>query len=242
MSRNTNSQYNLPAIGKKIAYKANRDGIAERFSDPAVQKSIEVDRARISYSDRLLHDVELTLVNTAKPHDAHPVYRLQSVPGSGKILRLVRLYEIHDIARFPRGQDFVSYCRLVNCAKASAGKRYGPSGTQIGHAYVQWAFSEAAVLFLRDHPAGQKSLARLEKKQGQGQAFTVLAQQLARAVYDMLTRDPGGDMTTCLHGEGSGGGEPVASLGHEGLSRAPVLCTEARTASRNAQEHIGAWP
>ena len=39
----TNSQYNLPEIGKKIAYKANRDGVAERFPDPAVPKSIAVD-------------------------------------------------------------------------------------------------------------------------------------------------------------------------------------------------------
>src|SRR5262249_15099561 len=31
--QNTNSQYNLPEIGKKIAYKANRQGVAERFSD-----------------------------------------------------------------------------------------------------------------------------------------------------------------------------------------------------------------
>src|SRR5712691_3015455 len=45
---NTNSQYTLPAIGKKIAYKANRDGVAERFADPAVQKSIEVDLALIT--------------------------------------------------------------------------------------------------------------------------------------------------------------------------------------------------
>jgi len=29
--QNTNSQYNLPEIGKKIAYKANREGVAERF-------------------------------------------------------------------------------------------------------------------------------------------------------------------------------------------------------------------
>jgi len=240
--QNTNSQYNLPAIGKKIAYKANRDGIAERFSDPAVQKSIAVDLALIRYDDRLLNDVELTIVNTAKQHDAHTLYRLQSVPGIGKILRLVMLYEIHDLARFPRVQDFVSSCRLVKCAKESAGKRYGPSGTKIGNAYLKWAFSEAAVLFLRDNPAGQKYLARLEKKHGQGKAFTVLAQKLARAVYYMLTRDTVFDMTTFLHGEGSGVGEPVASLGHDGLSREPVLCNPALTASRNAHEHIGAWP
>ncbi len=43
--QNTNSQYNLPEIGKKLAYKANRDGVVERFSDPAVQKSVEVDSA-----------------------------------------------------------------------------------------------------------------------------------------------------------------------------------------------------
>jgi transposase len=186
--QNTNSQYNLPAIGKKIAYKANRDGVAERFADPAVQKSIEVDLALITYDDELLRDVELTLVNTAKHHDANTLYLLQTVPGIGKILSLVLLYEIHDIDRFPRVQDFVSYCRLVKCAKESAGKRLGTSGTKIGNAHLKWAFSEAAVLFLRDHPPAQKSLARLEKKHDKGKALTVLAHKLARAVYYMLKR------------------------------------------------------
>ena len=110
--QNTNSQYNLPAIGKKIAYKTNRDGVAERFADPAVQKSIEVDLALITYYDELLRDVERTILKTAKHHDANTLYLLQTVPGIGKILSLVWLYEIHDINRFPRIQDFVSYCRL----------------------------------------------------------------------------------------------------------------------------------
>jgi len=113
---------------------------------------------------------------------------LQTVPGIGKILRLVLLYEIHDVHRFPRVQDFVSYCRLVKCARESAGKRYGTSGTKIGHAHLKWAFSEAAVLFHRDHPAAQKYLARLEKKHDKGKALTILAQKLARAVYHMLKR------------------------------------------------------
>src|SRR6266511_2030758 len=100
--QNTNSQYNLPEIGKKLAYKANREGVAERFADPAVQKSIEIDLALIGYYDDLLRDVELTIVKTAKHHDANTLYLLQTVPGIGKILSLVLLYEIHDIARFPR--------------------------------------------------------------------------------------------------------------------------------------------
>ena len=196
--QNTNSQYNLPAIGKKIAYKANRDGVAERFADPAVQKSIEVDLALITYYDELLRDVELTIVKTAKHHDANTLYLLQTVPGIGKILSLVLLYEIHDIARFPRVQDFASYSRLVKCAKESAGKRSGTSGSKIGNAHLKWAFSEAAVLFLRDNPAAQKLLARLEKKHSKGKALTILAHKLARAVYYMLKRQTAFDLGTFL--------------------------------------------
>ena len=109
-------------------------------------------------------------MQTATQHDAQTFYRLQSVPGIGKILSLVLRYEIHDITRFPRVQAFVSYGRLVKCAQASAGKRYGTSGTKIGHADLQWAFSEAAVLFLRNKPAGPKYLARIENKHGKGKA------------------------------------------------------------------------
>ena len=194
--QNTNSQYNLPAIGKKIAYKANRDGVAERFADPAVQKSIEVDLALITYYDELLGNVELSILKTARHHDANTLYLLQTVPGIGKILSLVLLYEIHDIHRFPRVQDFLSYCRLVKCSKESAGKRLGTSGAKIGNAHLKWAFSEAAVLFLRDQPAAQQYLARLEKKHDKGKALTILAQKLARAVYYMLTRQVAFDTET----------------------------------------------
>lgn len=152
----TNWQDNLPELGQKLAYKANRHGVAARFPDPAVHKSVEVDLALIDFYDQLLREVELTSGQTAKQHDAQTLYRLQSVPGIGKILSLVLLDEIHDISRFPRGQDFVSYCRLVKCAQASAGKRYGSTGTKIGTASLKWAFSEAAVLVLRNNPAGQK--------------------------------------------------------------------------------------
>jgi hypothetical protein len=93
--QNTNSQYNLPEIGKKIAYKANRHGFAERYADPAVHKSIEVDLALITYYDQLLTDNE----------------------------------------------------------------------------------------------AGQQYLARLEKKHDKSKALTILAHELARAVYDMLRRE-----------------------------------------------------
>jgi transposase len=160
-------------------------------------------------------------VQTAKQHDAQTLYRLQSVPGIGKILSLVLLYEIHDISRFPRVQDCVSSCRLVTWAKESAGKRDGTSGTKIGHASLTWAFSEAAGLFLRNNPAGQKSLARLENKHGTGKALTVLAHQLARAISDMLKRDVVFNLDTFLQSSGRGVGEPAAELGHDGRAWQP---------------------
>jgi transposase len=198
--QNTNSQYNLPEIGKKIAYKTNRDGVAARCAAPAVQKTIAVDLALITYYDELLQALALSILHTAKQHDAQTLYLLQTVPGIGKLLSLVLLYEIHDIARFASVQDCASYCRLVKCARESAGTRYGPSGKKIGNAHLTWAFSEAAVLCLRTNPAGPQHLARLEHKHGKGKALTILAHKLGRAVYDMLKRHTAFDMDKFLHG------------------------------------------
>jgi transposase len=194
--QNTNSHYNLPEIGKQLAYKANRAGVAERGPDPAVQKRIEGDRALIGHDDYLLTDLERDLVQTAQAHEAQTFSRLRSIPGVGKILALGLLYDIHDLRRVPRVQAFVSSCRLVKCAQESAGTRDGPSGTKIGNAYLTWACSAAAGLFLRNNPAGQQDRARLEKQQSQGKALTVLAHTLARAVYDRLKRDPAVDLDT----------------------------------------------
>jgi len=206
--QNTHSQSNLPAMGKKIAYKANREGVAERCADAAVQKRIAVDLALITSDDALRRDVELPIVQTAKHHDAHTRYLLHTVPGIGTMLRLVLLYAIPDVTRVPRVQEFVSSCRLVQCARESAGTRYGTSGATLGHAHRKWAFAEAAVLFLRDHPAAQKYLARVEKKHDKGKVLTILAQTLARAVSDRLKRHGAFNTEKCFQRytirEGSG--------------------------------------
>ena len=82
--QNTNSQYNLPEIGTTLAYKAHRQGVAERFPEPAVQKSIEVDLALIDHYDSLLRDVELCILKTAKQHDRNTLYLLRTIPGSAR--------------------------------------------------------------------------------------------------------------------------------------------------------------
>lgn len=196
--QNTNSQCNLPEFGKKIAYKIHRDEVAERFEDPETRLSIEVDLELIGHYDRLLETLQRHIQRTAKHHDPQALYLLRTVHGIGAILSLVILYEIHDIRRFPRVQDFVSYARLVKCARESAGKRTGSSGKKIGNAHLKWAFSEAAVLFLRSNPAGLKYKRRLEKKHGKAKALSILAHKLGRAVYFMLQRNQAFDMERFL--------------------------------------------
>src|SRR5260221_3366669 len=139
--QNTNSQYNLPEIGKRLAYKANREDVAEHFPDPSVRTTIEVEVSLINHYDQLLGEVELYITRSAKAHDGQTFARLQSVPGSGQILALVILYEIQNIARFPRGQDFVSYCRLVKWAQESGGKRLGTSGRTVGSGRLRSPFA-----------------------------------------------------------------------------------------------------
>jgi transposase len=186
---NTNSQYNLPAFGKKLTYRGNRTGIAERFDEASVQQTISVALALIGFYDEQLRELEAFILRTAKGHDGNTLYRLRTVPGIGKILSLVLLYEIHDIRRFARPQELASYARLVKCAKESAGKVRGNGGRKIGNAHLKWAFSEAAVGFLRKNPEGKAYYDRLVQKHGKGKALTVLAHKLARAVYHLWKHD-----------------------------------------------------
>jgi len=185
---NTNSQYNLPEISKNLRYAFNREGIAERFSDASISKSIELDLNLIDFYDKQLSKVEWHILQQAKACDQHGLILLRTVPGIGQILLLVILYELHTIERFPTVQNFASYCRLIKCRRESAGKSYGTGGAKIGNAYLKWAFSEAAVLFLRKNPQAQAWLEKKAQQHNKARALTILAHKLGRAVYFMLKR------------------------------------------------------
>jgi transposase len=187
--QNTHHQYNLPAPKAKIAYKANREGVAVTFSELDARKSMEMDFALTESYDAVIRDVENHLERRARQHYSQAYHRLKTVPGIGKILALTILYEIHDISRFSRVQDFLSYCRLVKCDHSSAGKKLGTGGAKIGNVHLKWAFSEAAVLYLRGNPEGQKQLRRLAGRHGKAKALSILAAKLGRAVYLMLSKN-----------------------------------------------------
>jgi len=99
--QNTNYQYNLPDIEKKISRKSNREGLLDRFPDESVRKSMELDLKLLDIYDELLPRLEHEISLVAKQYDGDSYFRIRSVPGIGRILGLTILYEIGDINRFP---------------------------------------------------------------------------------------------------------------------------------------------
>lgn len=168
---NTNSQFNLPPLPKKLTYKGNRTpDLAERFSDPSTRLSIAADLALIDDYDTQIATLERHLLQTAKVDEPVTFQLLRTIPGIGPILGLILLYEIDQIGRFPEAGHFLSYSRLVRCVHESAGKVKGTGGKKIGNGHLKWAFSEAACLMVRSCPAVKAWLQRREQKGGQAES------------------------------------------------------------------------
>ena len=115
----------------------------------------------------------------------------------------------------------------------------GTAGNKFGKASLTWAFSAAAALCLRHHPAGQKRLARMATTHGKGKALTILAHRLARAVYDLLKRETACAMAKFLQSSRSRAGEPDAELATHGISLNRAYVKSCLTASVNAKACIG---
>lgn len=184
----TNQQYNLPDIEGRLDRKVDQAKIIKSFKDISVQKSIEMDISLTNHYNEHIPKLEWHILKAARHHDSKSYHLLKTIPGIGKVLTLVILYEIQDIERFPRVQDYLSYSRLVKCAKESAGKRFGTSGSKIGNVHLKWAFSEAATLFIRGENERKNYYNKLINKHGKGKALSLIACKLGRAVYFMLKR------------------------------------------------------
>ena len=183
-----NHQQNLPAFEKSISYKANRIGIADRYTEGSLRTMVQLDVNLIDFYDEQIKRLDLYLEQNARLDDPDTFFRLQSIPGIGRILAMTMLYEIHDIRRFPTVGQFLSYSRLVKGTNESGGKQYKASGKKIGNPHLKWAFSEAITLLKRECPQAKAYAARIEKKHNKARANTLLAIKLGRAVYRMWKR------------------------------------------------------
>ena len=137
----------------------------------------------------LITDLELTIVREAKRHDADAFHRLRSVPGIGKVLALTILYEIHDITRFGRVQEFASYARLVKVPEAvgrqNARHQWGEDGkcpSQVG------LLRSRGPLPPSQRRTGRNCWRRSKRNTAKGKALSILAHKIGRAVFYMLAR------------------------------------------------------
>ena len=163
--------------------------------------NVAVDVQLLDAYDELIADVELYLTRTLKVDRPQDYHLLQTIPGVGKILALVLLYEIHDVGRFAGAGEFLSYARLIRPQKKSAGKVTGGGGGKIGNAHLKWAFSEAACLLARESDQAKRFLARKEKQHGKAKALGILAARLGRAVYHILRQKKAFDVKRFWNGE-----------------------------------------
>ena len=185
-----NAQYNLAPFPKRLCYAANRAEmqVAERFADASVQRSAAANLAVIDRLDEVIADVERYLRRTAQVDGVQTYHRLQTIPGVGKLLALILLYEMHQVQRFASAGQFLSYARLVRCVHESAGKKLGTGGRKIGNAHLRWAFAEAACLLVQHSERAKRWKQRQGAQRGNGKALAILAARLARAVYHMLRK------------------------------------------------------
>lgn len=198
---NTNSQFNLPPLSKKLSYKGNRSAdFAERFADPSTRLSVAADLALIDNFDTQIAELERHLVKNAKIDDPVTYQLLRTIPGVGPIIGQILLYEIDTIARFPEVGNFLSYSRLVRCSHESAGKVKGSGGKKIGNAHLKWAFSEAACLMIRSCLPVKSWMQRQEKKRGKRKALSLLEAKIGRCVYHLWRKQAPFDVKRFLNG------------------------------------------
>src|SRR5262249_59598313 len=76
-----NAQNNRPPFGQKLGYAANRAAlkIADRFEDPSVRKTMQIDPTLLDHPDGLIGDLNLYQTHPPKMNDPHDNSRLASL-------------------------------------------------------------------------------------------------------------------------------------------------------------------
>jgi len=164
-----------------------KQAVIEAHDNPHLKALVETDCTLICEFDRQIDRLERTITAESKRQRWRDLHVLLSIPGIGKVLALTILYEVGEISRFPRHQEFCSYARLVKGTVASAGKIKGARGAKMGNGYLKWAMKEAVQVAKRSHPDIKAMAQRLERKHSPQEASAIIAHRLGRCIYYMLS-------------------------------------------------------
>jgi transposase len=181
ISRQTGGSINSNAI-KQLEPEDVEKVLAgqERHVVFAGQSNIAV----IGFLQERIRLLEKTVLASARLRTEYE--KLQSIPGIGKILGLVIMYETGAIARFKAAGNYVSYCRCVKSNHLSNGKKKGEGNRKNGNKYLSWAYVEAANYSRRYCEEAKRYYQRKLAKGNSVIATKSLAAKLCRAAYFIL--------------------------------------------------------
>jgi transposase len=128
--------------------------------------------------------IEATVVAELK---ANPEYQLvQTTPGIGKVLGPTIALESGPIRRFDRVGQYASYCRMVDSARWSNGKKKGEGNRRCGNAYLAWAYIEAAHFAIIYSEPVRRWYTRKRRKHPVVLARKAVAHKIARGAFYVL--------------------------------------------------------
>lgn len=183
----------LRLVGRRTAAKCVIESLLERYNQPTPEKLPPLARFEAGlHSDQItvltnqIKEIERVLNPLLLP--AKEVQRLLWIPGIGRQAAFTIYLEAGDIQRFRSDRHFFSYCRLVPAARNSGGsQRHGRS--KEGNRYLKAAFRNTAVRAVQYEPTVKAWYQRKLRAKGKPIAQALVAKEIARIAYHVLTDD-----------------------------------------------------
>ncbi len=184
----------LRLVEKCASAKNSIERLLEKFNIACLAELDEAYRLQAACHEAqiaLLADQITTIERALHPHliPNDDIQRLLWIPGIGKVNAFTIYTEIDGITRFPSAKQFFSYCRLVPGADNSAGRTRHRSGSKAGNRYLKLAFSHAGIRAVQYNPEIRAFFKAKARKKPIRVARTLVALELARIVYHVLTNN-----------------------------------------------------
>jgi transposase len=177
--RHLNRRLNSNKIKQLTLEKLTAD-----FADPNVCLAVNGNLAILQCLTLQVKTIEASLKQQLKLRDEF--INLTSIDGIGLILALTIMLETGSISRFEKVGNYASYCRCVNGARYSNGKKKSNTNTKNGNKYLAWAFIEAANFAIRFNDTVKRYYQRKLAKTNVVVAKKAVAHKLARACFYVL--------------------------------------------------------
>lgn len=174
------------AIKNSIARILEKHGVSTPDQlPPEGQFAVALHEEQVAVLDQQVRSIRTELWRQLRADS--DVQRLWRVPGIGMLGAMGIRLEVGDVHRFPSVRQFFSYCRVVPGADNSGGRRRHKRSKE-GNRYLKLTFSHAAVRAIQNYPTIRSFYQRQTRRKNRFIARAIVAKELCRIVYYMLSR------------------------------------------------------